>query len=425
VEQWSGKTKELLGQFWQKDRYIEFANRVTQRRAGAGNLWSPPMDIQPLKPMMYLSVGIPDSEWLPRPELNRAMNAVMKRKDDAGLRYGFGRGYFPVRKYLTKKYNREKGVQSDADWFLLTNGSTMAIDLIVRSLINPGDIIITETPTYMGSLANFFGVGAVVCPVPMDQAGIKITELARQIKSLKEKGKKIKLVYVISSFQNPSGVSMTTRRKKELLQLAAEEKFLILDDDAYGDLYYHGPPSANLAALSGGAGVVTVGTFSKTVATGLRIGWIYGHPDALNLFARAKFDMGQNQMALQMMGRFLEEGHLEPHVDKMRVLYKKKMTLTADLLKKHLSDLLDFERPAGGFYLWLKLKKGLTSKAVWRTATEEGVSVSPGYACIPDTVQGKEEYIRLAYSWTPMDQLEEAVLRLSRACRRVVEGKSA
>ena len=168
-----------------------------------------------------------------------------------------------------------------------------------------------------------------------------------------------------------------------------------------------------------------MGTFSKTVATGLRIGWVYAHPDVLNLFTRVKFDMGQNQMALHMMGRFLDEGHLEPHVDRMRVLYKKKMNLAADLMKTHLSELVSFERPAGGFYLWLKLKKGLTAKAVWRTATQEGVSVNPGYTSIPDLNQEKGEYLRIAYSWTPMNQLEEGVHRLARACRRVAEGDSA
>jgi DNA-binding transcriptional MocR family regulator len=112
-------------------------------------------------------------------------------------------------------------------------------------------------------------------------------------------------------------------------------------------------------------------------------------------------------------------------VGKMRILYKKKMTFTADLLKAQMADLVSFDRPDGGFYLWLKLKKGLTSKAVWRTAIQEGVSVNPGYNSFPDVAHDKGEYLRLAYSWTPMDQLEEGVLRLAAACRRVAAGDSA
>lgn len=421
----SKNPKDLLRQFWQKDQYVQYANTVTQKRLGTGNLWAPPEDIEPRKPLLYLSVGIPDSEWLPRKELDQAMHKVMSRKDDACWRYGFGKGYFPVRKYLTDLYIREKGLEATEEWFLLTNGSTVAIDLIVRALINPGDVIATETPTYMGSLSNFWGVGAEICPISMDRSGLQVTELAQKIKALKNKGKRIKIVYVISAFQNPSGLSMGLRRKKELLHLAAEEGFLILDDEAYGDLYYDASPSTSLAALSGGVGVLTVGTFSKTVATGLRIGWVCAHPDVLNLFSRVKFDMGQNQMSLHMMGRFLEEGHLEPHVETMRTLYKKKMTLAVDLLESHLSDLVTFTPPKGGFYLWVKLKKGLTAKAVWRTATQEGVSVNPGYTFIPVPEQEQGEYLRIAYSWTPMDQLKEAVHRLARACRRVADGDSA
>jgi 2-aminoadipate transaminase len=418
-------TKDLLRQFWQNDRYLQMANPITRKRVGAVSLWAGPENVEPRKELIYLSIGIPDSDWLPRRELNQAMEKVMNKPGDSSLNYGFGKGYFPIRQYLAEKYTREKGVVVDEEWFLLTNGSTVAIDLIVRSIIEPGDVIITETPTYMGSLANFMGVGAEICPVSMDESGMKTGELERKIKSLKEQGKRIKLLYTISAFQNPSGMSLSSERKKELLQLAAREKFLIIDDDAYGDLYYDSPPNVSLSGLSGGHGVLTTGTFSKTAAPGLRIGWVHAHPEALKLFARVKFDLGQNQMSLQMMGRFLQGGCLEPHVEKMRALYQKKMILVADLMDTHLPDLVSFERPNGGFYLWLKLKNGLTSNAVWRTATQEGVSVNPGYTSIPDEAQDKEEYIRIAFSWTPMDQLEEAVLRFALACRRVANGDAA
>lgn len=421
----SENIKDILRRTWQKDNLRQMANAITTARLGARNLWAPPQDIQPRKELIYLSVGIPDSENLPREELNQAMQKVMGRKDDTSLRYGFGRGYFPVRKYLADKYSREKGLDVTEDWFQLTNGSTAAIDHVVRSLIDPGDVIATETPTYMGSLSNFLGVGAEICPISVDESGLNVLELERQIKSLKDKGRRIKLVYTISAFQNPTGVAMGIERKQALLELAANEKFLILDDDAYGDLYYDSPPSAAMSGLSGGFGVVTVGTFSKIVATGLRIGWIHAHPDALDIFARMKFDMGQNQMALHMMGRFLEKGYLEPHKEKVRTLYKKKMEFVSDLLETHLSDYVSFNRPTGGFYLWVKLKNGLTANAVWRTAIQEGVAVNPGPSFIPDYNEQKGEYLRIAYSWTPMGQLEEAIHRLTSACQHVAERDAA
>ena len=417
--------KNDLKRIWKKDQLIKKTNAVTRARAGAGNLWAAPGDIVPKKELMYLSVGIPDSRSLPRKELNQAMLAVLNKEEDTSLRYGFGQGYFPVRDYLADTYSRERGLDVTPDWFQLTNGSTAAIDLIVRSFIEPGDVIVTETPTYMGSLSNFMGVGAEICPVAVDENGLIIEELEEKINALDKEGKKVKIVYTISAFHNPTGVTLSLERKKALLALAAEHEFLILDDDAYGALYYDELPSMALSGLSGGYGVFTVGTFSKTLATGLRIGWIHAHPDAISVFSRMKFDMGQNQMALHMMGRFLESGHFEPHVKKMRALYKKKMEIVADAMDEQLSEFMTFNRPTGGFYLWVKLKDGLTSQAVWRTATHEGIAVNPGPSFMPDYAPGSSEFLRIAFCWTPMEQLEEAVKRLAVACQRVASGDVA
>lgn len=418
-------TRNSLAAIWNKDQWLQSANTTTRKRAGAGNLWASPDDVAPRKELLYLSVGIPDSEELPRVELNEAMLEVMNKKDDTSLRYGFGPGYFPVRKYLAEKYSRDKGLDVTPDWFLLTNGSSGAIDQIARCLIDPGDVILCETPTYMGSLANFYGVGAEVRPVTVDQDGLNVDELKEKIKVLKAEGRTLKLLYTISAFHNPTGATLNRERKLELLELAAREKFLILDDDAYGDLYYKSPPSESLSSLSGGHGVLTVGTFSKVLATGLRIGWIHAHPDAINLFARMKFDMGQNQMALHMMGRFLEKGRLEPHVEKMRGVYQNKMIRVAGALEKDLLNYVSFNRPAGGFYLWVQLKQGISARSVWRTATREGIAVNQGYTFIPDYREGDGEYLRIAFSWTPMHQLDEALLRLKTAILLVADGKSA
>lgn len=421
----SDDTKDVLMRTWQKDRLLLIVNGLTRARMNSGSLWASPDDITPRKELLHLRIGIPDSEALPRAELNQAMQQVMDSEDDTSLRYGFGRGYSPIREYLAGKYTRERNLAVDGEWFQLTNGSTAAIDLIVRTIIDPGDVIVTETPTYMGSLANFLAVGAEICPITMDESGLRIDELTRKLKSLKAEGKRVKLLYTISAFQNPTGTTMSRDRKQALLKIAAHEKFLILDDDAYGDLYYDSPPSAAMSGLSGGYGVLTVGTFSKTVATGLRIGWIHAHPDALDLFARMKFDMGQNQMTQHMMGRFLEKGCLEPHLVNVRALYRKKMTVVADAMEANLSDYISFARPAGGFYLWVKLNDGLSASAVWRTATQEGVAVNPGKNFIPNYSTDKGEYLRIAYCSTPIHQLEEAIHRLTLACQRVANGDPA
>jgi 2-aminoadipate transaminase len=421
----SNDPKEALRRIWQERDLKEIAGKAAKTRINTSSEWASPEGIQPRKELLFLSVGIPDTGSLPRKALNEAMEYVLRQEDDAGLRYGFGPGYYPIRKYLAETYSKRNRFEVSEDWFQLCNGSSGAIDLVVRSIIDPGDVIIAESPSYMGSLGNFIGVGAEVCSISMDEFGMDIKELEQKLRALKKKGKQAKLVYTISTFQNPTGVSMSRERKEELLHLAAREGFIVLEDTAYEDLYYDTPDSDTMSSLSNGYGVITVGTFSKIVATGLRIGWVHARPEFIRLFGRMRFDMGQNQMALRMMGRFLELGNLEPHLTQIRALYKNKMNFTADAIEQQMKNYVSFTRPRGGFYLWVKLAEGLSAKDVWRTATQEGVAVNPGYSFFPDIQSRNGEYLRIAYSWAPMDRLEEAVKRLATAFQRVANGDVA
>ncbi|MCP4622934.1 MAG: PLP-dependent aminotransferase family protein [bacterium] len=419
------ETKERLNRIWLNRDFRDVASLAAKGIIDSPGEWDPPKGVVPRRELMFLSIGEPDTDSLPRDLINNAMRQVMNRKDDSALRYGYGIGYFPIRKYLSERYSRIRGFEVTEDWFWLANGSSSAIDMVVRALIDPGDVIIAEAPTYMGTLKNFRAMMADIHTVPVDSEGLDTDQLAQKVQELRQKGKRVKLVYTISSFQNPAGVTLSRDRKEKLLELAAEEGFLILDDDAYGELYYENQPSIPLSALSEGSGVITVGTFSKIVATGLRIGWIHAHPDFFKTFGRMRFDMGQNQMALRMMGRFLSDGHLEEHVKRVRALYQKKMNIISAAIEKHAGEYLSFKQPQGGFYLWITLADGLTANNVWRTAMEEGVLVSPGFAFFPDRVDKSGEHLRIAFAWTPTDQLEEAVKRIACACRRVQSGDSA
>jgi len=386
--------------------------------------WDPPDGVVAKRDTMYLSVGIPDSATLPRAALNAAMQKVLAENGDASLRYGFGQGYYPLRSALATAYNCLHPCDVTNEWYQLTNGSSGAIDQIVRSLIDPGDVIITETPVYMGTLRNFRGVGARIEAVPVDHEGMRIDALEAKLTALTAAGARVKLVYTISSFQNPTGATLSLARREALLELAARHGFLILDDEAYADLYYDDAPLPSLLALSNGYGVMSVGTFSKTVATGLRVGWMVARPELLAGFTRMRFDMGQNQMALRMMANFLQSGALTSHLPAIRRLYKDKMNTLADALRREAGDHLSFARPVGGFYLWAKLRDGLTARAVWRTAAHEGVAVNPGHGFLPGDPEG-QEFLRIAFAWTPPEQLAEAAHRIGVACARVSRGDIA
>ena len=176
-----------------------------------------------------------------------------------------------------------------------------------------------------------------------------------------------------------------------------------------------------MISLANGHGVITVGTFSKTVATGPRVGWTIARPEFLALFSRMRFDMGQNQMSLRMMANSFSSGALKTHPTTMRQFYQRKMTILADALEREAPHHIDIVRPAGGFYLWARLNGNLKSRDVWRTAAHEGVAVNPGYGFLPGETTG-QEFLRIAFSWTPMDQLVEAARRIGVACERVSHG---
>jgi 2-aminoadipate transaminase len=416
--------RDQLAVRWRQPDWRNTASAPALAMLGTPGEWDPPEGVTPKKETLYLSVGIPDSGTLPRAALNEAMQKVLAENSDASLRYGFGQGYFPLRTALADSYRSLHPCDISEDWYQLTNGSSGAIDLIVRSLIDPGDVILTETPVYMGTLRNFRGVGARIEAVPIDHEGLRIDALQAKLADLAREGAKVKILYTISSFQNPSGATLSLSRRHALLELAAQYGFLILDDEAYADLYYKAAPLPSLISLANGNGVITVGTFSKTVATGLRVGWIIARPEFLALFGRMRFDMGQNQMSLRMMAHFLSSGALQTHLPDMRELYQRKMTILADSLEREAQRHLSIVRPAGGFYLWARINGDLKSRDIWRTAAHEGVAVNPGQGFLPGETT-EQEFLRIAFSWTPMDQLAEASRRIGVACARVSRGDIA
>ncbi|MBW2282885.1 MAG: PLP-dependent aminotransferase family protein [Deltaproteobacteria bacterium] len=419
--------QDRLSRLWTDRSPAERASRAAAALFDTPGDWDPPADIAPRDDLLYLSVGIPDTQTLPIDAIRAAAERVLTRGDEAAYRYGFGTGYFPLRRYLAERRSLEEGADVSPDTFQVTNGSSGAIDLVVRSLVDPGDVILTECPTYMGTLHAFRGAQARIEPVRMDEEGLDTDALAERLDRLRSEGARVKLVYTISAFHNPSGRTLSLARRVALLELAARHDLLVLDDEAYRGLWYDEPAPPTLAQLSGGHGVITVGSFSKILATGLRIGWIHAPEPFIRLFGRMRFAMGQNQLALRVVAELASSGAIEPHVDAMRALYRGKMHRISDALRKHAGEWLTFEEPAGGFYLWARLRDGLSARDVWRTGYAEGVAVNPGdgFAMAGHAEGLGGEYLRVAYSWADPDRLEEAARRLATACRRVADGHSA
>lgn len=411
-------TRRALAARWSGRDPFELANEASRLLPDAASDWSPPPGVEPKAPPVRLGVGMPDPATLPRGELMQAVQRALEVPPDGPLRYHFGPGYEPLRELLADRFARDSGLAVDLDWIRLSNGSSGAIDLICRCLLEPEDVILVEEPSYMGTLQNFRATQANVRAVPMDQEGIDADALEHALQQAESEGKPVKLIYTISSFQNPSAVTVSERRRHELLRVASGHDALVLDDTAYRELWFHDPPPPSLAGLAGGHGVITVGTFSKILATGLRVGWMVAPPEWIQLFAKMRFDMGQSVLVHRMLVEYMSEGRLEAHVERMRALYMEKSRVLCDGLQEYAGKYVRFARPGGGFYLWVELLRGLKSDAVWRAGAEEGVWFPGGTSFFPSRVDATGEHIRLAFPWTPAEELREGARRIGIACAR-------
>lgn len=394
------------------------AERIARLTAGTMTDWGlsgkrPEPTARPIS----LAGGIPDAATQPRAGLLRALERALDTEDDAPLVYGGPLGYEPLREEIGRYFSRDHTQPFGADAYVLTNGAAGAIDLVCAALLDPGDVVITEVPTFSGSLRTMRGHQAEIVGVRLDEEGIRLDELAATIDRLQADGRAIKLIYTIPTFHNPTGLTTSLQRRLDLVRLAAEKGIFLLEDAAYADLYFGEAPLPSLSAVAGGHGVITAGTFSKVIATGLRVGWVQAQPALISAIMPARFDMGNSPLLHRMLYQYMVSGEFVPHVEQMRRIYAEKMTVLTETLRDLGEPYCHFTAPQGGFFLWLRLRDGITSRAVQSEAIEEGMSFPIGRAFYPDRDPGDDgECIRLAYSWTTLDDLREGAERLVRAC---------
>ena len=417
----SSRAADAARDAWDNFPALHTANAATRSmEAGNATAWglSERGRVSTLPPIS-LGGGIPDADTQPRQELLAAMSRVLEQPGDAPLVYGGPQGYEPLRQEIADYFARNHPARPGTDWYLLTNGAAGAIESICAAFLDPGDVVITEIPTFAGSLRTMRGKQATVVGVGMDEEGLKLDELESTIDRLESDGRRVKLIYTQPTFHNPTGLTMTLQRRLELIELAARKRVLLMEDHAYSELYFDAPPPPTLSELTDGHGVLTVGTFSKVIATGLRIGWVQARPDWIRAMVPARFDMGNSPLLHRMLHEYMVRGNFRDHVGEMRKLYAAKARTLASALEPYGEPYYEVTEPAGGFFLWLKLRNGLLGDAVRDCAAEDGLSFASGNRFYPSGDPGDDgESLRLAYSWPPASTLEDAAERLGRAFHR-------
>ena len=412
---------EISRAAWESTPLSELASEAA-RLAGVGDpndgewVWTLPSEHPDLIP---LGGGVPDAPTIPSEELRDALNAVLDEEADDAMVYGGWLGFEGLREAMANRQNRIDGLDLDPGNFIIHNGSSAAMDNVVRTFVSAGDVVITEGPSFAGFVETIQACQAEIIEVPVDDDGISLEAVASVIAEAEAAGKTVKMVYTIPDYHNPTGVTMSESRRRALLELCADRRVMVVEDGTYSELYFDGPPPPSMYTLSDGYGVMRVGTFSKVAATGLRIGWVQARHELISALTKVRYDMGGSPILMRAMARYLNSGHLESHVEEMRELYALKCNTLCDSLEEHCGSYVRFNRPTGGFFLWLECIDAPASE-VRVAAAEEGLILQGGLLFFHKPEEARDSYLRLAFSSASVDQLREVGPRLAAAFRKVV-----
>jgi 2-aminoadipate transaminase len=344
--------------------------------------------------------------------LREGAAAVLTEDWRGGLQYGEAEGYRPLREWVAEDLTR-RGVATTANQVLIVSGSQQGIDLVARALLEPGDVVLTENPSYLAALQVFASYQAAIRPIPTDAEGVDI-ELA--CAALREAD--VKLLYIMPTHQNPSGATLAESRRTPLLAAALAAGVPVLADEAYLDLRYDAGEPAPLAAALTTAPVLSVGTFSKVIAPGLRVAWLTGPEEVVARLALLKqvTDLHANSLTQRLVHRYVADGRLPAQVARLRAAYREKRDAFLKALDRHLAGQATWTRTAGGMFLLLRLPVGRPAKALLPAALDHGVAFVPGAPFFP--AGGGDETMRLNFVSPPLEQIEEGVARLAKAIRQ-------
>jgi 2-aminoadipate transaminase len=358
--------------------------------------------------VLGMSGGFPNPATFQTDVLDGIAARLIRDEPGVALQYAPSEGIPSVRAFLLDRVEALFGRRPAPEELTVTSGGMECIDLVSRTLLDPGDDVVVEAPTYLGAIMAFGGYGARLTGIPMDEHGMLVDELAERL----EAGFKPKLVYVIPEFQNPSGRTLSLARREALIETCRRHGVLIFEDVAYRDLSYDGSTLPSLWSLAPDV-VLQAGTFSKVFCPGFRLGWAAGPPELIAKLAVAKQNTDQCAGALgqRMVEEYGRAGHFETGIPKARALYASHWAATERALRAHMPAGVRWSEPTGGMFTWLEVPEGLHTLTLRDQAIEAGVAFVPGTAFYPG--EGGAREMRLSFSSLGEDDLAEAIRRLA------------
>jgi 2-aminoadipate transaminase len=365
--------------------------------------------------------GFPDPESLPAARIAAATARAMEKNGKWALQYGAAVGYTGLIDQLRTKLSRDNGVAAERENVLITAGASQAIDLVCSAMLNPGDVVLSEEPTWMGAVRIFKAHNATCVGVPVDNEGMRLDILEARLAEFKAQGIQPKLIYVIPTFQNPTGVTTPLHRRLRLLELAKEYNVAIMEDDAYFDLRFSGERIPMLITLDDAGLVIYTGTFSKIMSAGMRLGWVVGPALLIEKAAKLKADGGTSPFTSNVAAEYAASGELAEHIVDLVEIYRRRRDTMAEALKTEMPEGVEWTEPNGGFFMWLTLPAGCDSVAMLPEARAHGVEFLPGTGCFFDG-SGRSN-IRLSFSFSDEEAIQRGVKILAGIIREYVPSK--
>ena len=356
------------------------------------------------------AVAYPDPETIPGDELVESLAAAM-REEAAGLAlYPIAQGYLPLREYVTEKLASDRGIATHPDNVYLGEGSSQVIHLLCQALLDPGDVVLADEFFYSGTLNMFRGMGADVRGVIGDDDGMLPDALDEAIVAATDEGKKIKFVYLIPTFQNPQGWTMSLERRKAILEVTGRHGIVVFEDDCYVDLRFEGENVHSIRSLDDSGRVLYVGSFSKIIAPGVRMGYVEAPDEVLDRIPTIKAGGGINELTAMTIHRF-GKNVLPDHLDHMLDIQQAKRDAMLAALGESFGSTATCVKPDGGLYLWVKMPEGTDLEACREDAAEAGVLYQSGVIFSP-TGEGRN-YARLCFGYNSTTEIHEGIAKLA------------
>jgi 2-aminoadipate transaminase len=388
-----------------------FARRTHQMRSSA---MRDLMEITARPEVISLAGGLPDTSTFPPETFAALMQQIADESCASALQYGPTEGFEETKVWMTTVM-AEEGMRADPDDIVVTTGGQQVIDLVAKTLVDPGDVVICEAPTYPGAVPVFSSYEADVVQIEMDADGMRVDLLEEALDRLGSEQRRPKFIYTVPTFQNPAGVTLSEPRRKRLVELARERELLVLEDNPYGLLRYEGDPLPPLFALDGGEYVLYLGTLSKILSPGIRLGWLAAPAPVLAKVKLGKqaADLCSSSLTQKLVDAYFAEGRWRRYIADLSALYRERRDTMLDALAEFFPREAEWTRPAGGLFIWATLPDFIdTGDLLAKALREEQVAFVPGAAAYVDG-RGASS-MRLNFSGADGDAIREGVRRIGK-----------